>query len=165
MVFSLILGNFAPFFCKCIPMIFALILGDLAPFSRKWFIPMVFAKNFRRFCPFFLQMYPLQYYLIQLFHSSWPGSLPQIQGGPFVIVLFERSPVTKLFDILTCKYDFYIIAIIAKSWTFWYLCFLFPWTYGKLWKILKNSKKKEEKKMKIYDFLKTFCTIFSPIFP
>ena len=37
-----------------------------------------------------------------------------IQGVPFLIVLFENATVTKLFDIMTCKYDFYK----AKRWTF-----------------------------------------------
>ena len=37
-----------------------------------------------------------------------------IQGVPFPIVFFENATVTKLLDILTCKYDFYK----AKRWTF-----------------------------------------------
>ena len=38
----------------------------------------------------------------------------QVQGVPFPIVFFENATVTKLLDILTCKYDFYK----AKRWTF-----------------------------------------------
>ena len=39
--------------------------------------------------------------------SGFPQTmLTELQGVPFLIVLFENATVTKLFDILTSKYDF-----------------------------------------------------------